>query len=518
MSLRRRITAAVALAVAGVAVMLAVVGYVSTRSELTSQVRQELWQRSRSFVGGGNAQGESRSEAERRSASEPGGGPEACALPRSLLTGSSSTLTSSRALDGAPPYFQSVCPDGRVVTADGTAPQLPVTPKVLDVATKAGGSLYFPATARGVHVEVLAFADQPDHKANEIALPLAPVDSALHALLMTYLWLIGAGVVVAGIAGMVISRSALAPILRFTTATERVTRSPDRGRRLEETGAEELRRLASSFNHTLDALERSLESQRHLIADASHELRTPMAALRSNIQIFIEAERLPEEERRELQGAIIDELDELAQLVSDVLQLARGSMPTERVEPVELHEVVHDAVDRARRRAPAVRFELDLEPTVILNSPEQVSRAVSNVIDNARTWTAEDGVIEVSLRHGILCIRDHGPGFAEQDVDRVFDRFYRSDSARRLPGSGLGLAIVKQAAEARGGFATAANAADGGAILRISFGPPVDTGRGLAACAAEHVDSVALGNKQSAAGTEHGGLVERPGVVTQVDR
>jgi len=473
MSLRRRITGAVALAVAGVAVMLAAAGYVSTRSELTSQVRQELWQRSRSFIGGGSSPGESRSEADRRSASEPGGGPEACSLPAALVGRSSSTLTSSRALGGAPPYFQSVCPDRRVVTADGAVPQLPVTRQVLDIARTARGSLYFAATAHGVHVEVLAFADQPDRKANEIALPLAPVDSALHALLMTYLWLIGAGVLVAGIAGLVISRLALAPILRFSAATERVTRSPDRHRRLEETGAEELRRLASSFNHTLDALERSLESQRHLIADASHELRTPMAALRSNIQIFLDAERLPEEERRGLQAAIVDEL---AKLVSDVLQLARGSMPTERVEPVELHEIVQDAVDRARRRAPDLRFELDLEPTVILNSPEQVFRAVTNVIDNARTWSAEGGVIEVSLRHGILSVRDHGLGFVEEDLGRVFDRFYRSENARRLPGSGLGLAIVKQTAEARGGFATAANAPDAGAILRISFGPPVEAG------------------------------------------
>ena len=163
--------------------------------------------------------------------------------------------------------------------------------------------------------------------------------------------------------------------------------------------------------------------------------------------------------------------------MSDVLQLARGSMPAERVEAVELHEIVHDAVDRARRRAPAMRFQLDIDPAVILNSPERVSRAVTNAVDNARTWSTDDGVIEVSLHDGVVSVRDHGPGFAKEDLDRVFDRFYRSESARRLPGSGLGLAIVKQAAEARGGFATAANAPDGGAVLRISFGPPIDAGR-----------------------------------------
>ena len=173
-----------------------------------------------------------------------------------------------------------------------------------------------------------------------------------------------------------------------------------------------------------------------------------MAALRSNIQIFLDAERLPEHERRELQQAIVAELDELAKLVSDVLQLARGSMPSTRVEAVELHEIVYEAADRARRRAPALRLGLAIEPTVILNSPELVSRAVTNVIDNARTWSGEDGLIEVSLHDGVLTVRDHGPGFAPDDLERVFDRFYRSDDARRLPGSGLGLAIVKQAAEA----------------------------------------------------------------------
>jgi two-component system, OmpR family, sensor histidine kinase MprB len=181
------------------------------------------------------------------------------------------------------------------------------------------------------------------------------VNAALHALLMTYLWLIGLRVVVAGIAGTWISRSALAPIRRFSADTEHVTRSPDRRQRLEESGAEELRRLAASFNRTLDALERSLESQRHLIADASHELRTPMAALRSNIQIFLDADRPPGHERRELQQSIVAELDELAKLVSDVLQLARGSMPSERFEPVELHDVVYEAADRRRRRAPGDR-------------------------------------------------------------------------------------------------------------------------------------------------------------------
>lgn len=140
------------------------------------------------------------------------------------------------------------------------------------------------------------------------------------------------------------------------------------------------------------------------------------------------------------------ELDELTQLVSDVLELARGTTPSEHTEALELDVIVRDAVARGQRRAPQMRFELALEPTVITNSPDRVARAVTNVIDNARKWSPPDGPLEVVLRDGELGVRDHGPGFKAADLGHVFDRFYRADEARRMSGSGLGLAIVKQAA------------------------------------------------------------------------
>ena len=100
-------------------------------------------------------------------------------------------------------------------------------------------------------------------------------------------------------------------------------------------------------------------------------------------------------------------------------------------------------------------------------------RAVSNLLDNARKWSSEGGLVEVGLHDGLLSIRDHGPGFNEADLPFVFDRFYRAERARRLPGSGLGLAIVRQAAEASGGYVEAENAQGGGALLQVSFGAPV---------------------------------------------
>jgi two-component system sensor histidine kinase MprB len=132
------------------------------------------------------------------------------------------------------------------------------------------------------------------------------------------------------------------------------------------------------------------------------------------------------------------------------------------------------AVTRTCRRAPGLRVETRLEPTLVRGDADRIARAVANLLDNARKWSPRDGLIEVDLRDGLLSVRDHGPGFEEQDLAFVFDRFHRASEARSKPGSGLGLAIVRQAADAHGGFAEAANATGGGAIVRVSFGPAIE--------------------------------------------
>jgi two-component system sensor histidine kinase MprB len=105
--------------------------------------------------------------------------------------------------------------------------------------------------------------------------------------------------------------------------------------------------------------------------------------------------------------------------------------------------------------------------------PGTIERAIGNLLDNAAKWSPEGAEVHLEVRNGVVSVRDHGPGIDEEDLPYVFDRFYRARSARGLPGSGLGLAIVRQAAEAHGGRAEAANAAGGGALMRVSFGPPL---------------------------------------------
>jgi len=279
-----------------------------------------------------------------------------------------------------------------------------------------------------------------------------------------------AGVALGGALAAVVARTALSPIDRFTRRTEEIAGDPDPSHRIDVTSKDELGRLAGSFNTTLDSLERSVEAQRQLVADASHELRTPIASLRANIQTLEHAERLPAAELGSLRADIVAELDELTALVADIVELARGAKPGDAEDEVRLDEIVESVAHRARARANGIAIDVSAEPTVVRGAPDRIQRAVSNLVDNALKWSPGDGRVEIDLAGGRLSVRDHGPGFQESDLPYVFDRFYRADTARSLPGSGLGLAIVRQAAEAHGGKVEAGNAPDGGALVRVSFG------------------------------------------------
>ncbi len=262
--------------------------------------------------------------------------------------------------------------------------------------------------------------------------------------------LVGVGVAVA--LGLAVARTALSPVRRLTEAAEHVTATRDLSRRIDAEGQDELSRLAASFNTMLEALERSLDAQRQLVADASHELRTPLTSLRTNVEVLARAGHLPVSERRVILADVVAQLDELAVLVADLVELARdGVVDREELHDVRLDELVEDALESARRRAPTAAYRSALEPTVVRGAPDRLQRAVANLLDNAATWSPPGQPIDVVVRDGELIVRDRGPGIASEDLDRVFDRFYRAPSARGLPGSGLGLAIVRQIAERHGG-------------------------------------------------------------------
>jgi two-component system sensor histidine kinase MprB len=368
---------------------------------------------------------------------------------------------------------QFVSPGGEVHVPGGQGPSttIPLHAKDTTIARSGKGSALSDRSVKGVQLRVLTQGTGA-RGAVLVARPLTEVDNELGHLLLILAIVGVVGIAIAAALGALVASAALAPIARFTRRTETLACGLDLSERLPDGGRDELARLAASFNATLDALERSVESQRNLVADASHELRTPISSLRANIQVLAEAERLPPEDQASLRADILGELDELTRLVSDVVELARGNEPKGELHDVSLDEIVRGAVQRAQRRSPTT-FQLNLEPTIVSGEAERIDRAVSNLLENARKWSPPEQPIEVELHDGVLSIRDHGPGFAQADLPHVFERFYRADRARKLPGSGLGLAIVRQAAEAQGGYVRAENAPGGGARVQVGFGAPI---------------------------------------------
>jgi len=456
MSLRTRIAATAALAVALVVVIAAVAIYLGVRTELRGEVDDSLRDRSgevaRAVVGAPDfPPGDDRGRA-----TPPSGFPSP---PRERFGGPGGVA-------------QLVLPSGQVLRRPGGEERLPVDARTREIAASGSGEHLTDRTVDGTHLRVLTRA-LAGRGAIELARPLDEVDRQLDRVLLVLLVVGAAGVALGAALAALVARTALAPIGRFTARTEALAGDPDPSHRMEAVGSDELARLAGSFNITLDSLERSVEAQRQLVADASHELRTPIASLRANIQTLEHDARLPAAERAALRADIVSELDELTALVADIVELARGTKPDRLADDVRLDEIVAGVAARARARANSVAIQVAAEPTVVRAEPERIQRAVSNLVDNALKWSPADGTVEIALAGGELTVRDHGPGFAESDLPHVFDRFYRAHDARALPGSGLGLAIVRQAAESHGGEAQASNAPGGGALLTVSFGPVV---------------------------------------------
>ena len=233
--------------------------------------------------------------------------------------------------------------------------------------------------------------------------------------------------------------------------------------------------MAQRFDAMLDRVQASQAAQRRLVADASHELRTPVTSLRTNMEVLLAGAQLEEGERRALLRDMVGQSEELSAVVGDLIELARGDAVDPITEDVAFDRLVAEAVERARRHAPRVRFRTDLEPCVVAGVPERLGRAVNNILDNAGHHSPLGGVVDVGLRAGILEVRDHGPGIAEDELPLVFDRFFRGAHARAHHGSGLGLAIVRQVVEAHGGTVGALNAAGGGLLVRLVL-PLVEAG------------------------------------------
>lgn len=327
----------------------------------------------------------------------------------------------------------------------------------------------------GDRYRVVAVPTQQSGIALIIAQPLVDQDRTLRRLGWVTVAFGGFGVLAAGLAGWAVASNGLRPVRRLSASVEEIARTED-FTPLPVEGDDEVARLATAFNHLLVALDASRTRQRQLIADASHELRTPLTALRTNIDLLTMTARsadgfgaLPPDARDELLDDVRAQIEELTTLIGDLTELARDEPMPVQVEPVDLADVVDHAVQRVRRRAPSLEFEVFTRPWWVIGEDAELERAVTNLLDNAAKWSPEGGQVTVRLSDGVLTVDDQGPGIAETDRTRIFDRFWRSDDARTLPGSGLGLAIVRQVAVRHSGSVQATANASGGARLVLKL-------------------------------------------------
>ncbi|HEX3618210.1 MAG TPA: HAMP domain-containing sensor histidine kinase [Solirubrobacteraceae bacterium] len=455
MLLRRKISIVAAAAVAVAVAIAILISYFAVREQMLRQVDSSLRAQAATILSSG-----------RINQSRP--------IPQGTPTSGSGRA-----------YEQLVFPNGQADPLSGVV--LPSGPLSRSVAVGTTGSTLTTVTADGVRMRMYVFGvtlfEQQTGQASaafELAEPLNGLSSVLHTLrwvlALVFLLVVGLAAFLARMA----TRRVMQPLAEVTATAQLIGETEDLSRRIAVHEDDEVGQLASRFNEMLERLETSraeldasVMTQRQLVADASHELRTPVTSLRTNIEVLLSGAELDAEDRTQLLTDVVEQSEELSNLVSDLIEVARGDMPPTNIEDIRLDRLTEDALDRARRNTPQVRFDEHTQPMTVQGNPDRLIRAINNLLDNAALHAGHGGPVEVTVDASGVTVRDHGDGIAEADLPYVFDRFYRGANSRARQGSGLGLAIVRQAAEQHGGSIAVANAPDGGAVftLRLPTSP-----------------------------------------------
>jgi len=459
MPLRRRISIIAASAVAVAVAIAVLISYFAVRDQLVRQTDDTLV-----------------AQAQRVESN-----------PNLAMNGQFPTL--SPKAGGTVPYRQLVAGNGRAVEAGLSASQLPggvYLPVASAAAAVANGehAAYFTNVSVGgttlreyvFHLNGYETTTGGQQVAVELGETLQPVLNVLSTLkwILTVVFLLVVGL--AALLARMATRRVMRPLAEVTATAQLIGETDDLSQRIAVHEDDEVGQLATSFNEMLERLESSraqldasVTAQRQLVADASHELRTPVTSLRTNIEVLLSGAELDDEDRTRLLTDVVEQSEELSNLVSDLIEVARGDTPPTNVEDLRLDRLAEDGVDRARRNAPSVEFRERLAPISVHGNPERLMRAINNLLDNAALHAGHGGPIEVTVDANGLTVRDHGDGIAEADLPYLFDRFYRGANSRARMGSGLGLSIVRQAAEQHSGSVSVANAPDGGAVFTLSL-------------------------------------------------
>lgn len=309
------------------------------------------------------------------------------------------------------------------------------------------------------------------------------LESTLARLRRMFLIAVPLLIAVAAAGGYVLARRNLAPVAAMASRAAEITAS-NLDERLPVEGARELAGLARVVNDLLDRLERSFAQQQRFVADASHELRTPTAIVRTEAEVTLAQEHRDETEYRESMQIVENAAGRISRIVDDLFLLARadaGHLVT-RSEPLHLEDVLHNAAGSMHGVAARRRVHLDIRRLVeapVEGDADLLGRVLLNLLDNAVKHSPEGGTVGVSMerRDGACEIEvvDAGPGIPPELHERVFERFFRTDSARARAedgtagGAGLGLAIARRIAESHGGRLGLTESRPGRTVFRVTL-------------------------------------------------
>jgi two-component system, OmpR family, sensor kinase len=320
----------------------------------------------------------------------------------------------------------------------------------------------------------------------QVAAPLTGRNQMLRqlALLLAAITVISGGATFVG--GWWLAVRVVKPVDEITSQAEAIGAGTLGQRIAAHADSQEYERLVDVLNTMLARLEASFDAQRRFTADASHELRSPLTALRGEIELALRRDRDPDEYRRVLQSNL-QEVDRLTSLAKDLLTLARSDsgVMQPRFQTADVAALCENVLERLRGKANrrGVRFLSHApEPVEAILDPGLLEQLLWNLVDNAVKFSPPGGDVDVSVTrvdHAVrIRVADQGPGIPAEDIGQIFDRFYRVDRARtagETGGTGLGLAIVRAIAEAHGGSVHAGNRSEGGAIFTTVI-PAVPTG------------------------------------------
>lgn len=294
----------------------------------------------------------------------------------------------------------------------------------------------------------------------QLAQSLRTVDSTLRGLATLIIISIAAGLATATIGGWFIAGNILEPIDRVTMTAQKITRARDLGRRIDVPNTiDEVGRLALTFNEMLSRIEELFRAQQRFVADVSHELRSPLTAVRGNLDLLKRGAAQDPVERAQMIEAMDSETARMSRLVSDLLLLARqdAGIPISK-QPVELDTLLLEVYRQAQLTVRGVRITLGAEDqAMIVGDRDRLKQVLLNLVDNALKYTPQGGEVILGLTKDDawvkISVRDTGIGIAPDHIPNLFDRFYRIDKARSRDagGTGLGLAIAKSVIDAHNG-------------------------------------------------------------------